>query len=128
MILLLHLNCKIYKKIMKKVCLSILTMFVIYCQYAEEPKEGIRSVAEFEKAYKAKVYPFDKISDTTFLRLKNGISFDNEGRFRGFLFIGGLRKELTFEEYIKFKEIISGTTEVYTEEDKLEYERRRGVK
>lgn len=113
---------------MKKYVLSIFMAVCFTVNYAETPKDGIHSVAEFEKTYKAKVYPFDKISDTTFLRLKNGISFDNEGRFRGFLFIGGLRKELTFEEYIKFKEIISGTTEAYTEEDKLEYEGRRGVK
>lgn len=96
--------------------------------FATEPLTGVHSVADFEKLYKDKIFPFDKISDTTFQRLKSGISFDDEKRFRGFLFLGSLRKELTFEEYQKFNELISGEKMDYSEDDKVEYEIRRNRK
>ncbi len=80
---------------MKKVILfsSILLMFTVVI--AKSSKKGVHSVSEFEQLYKNKIEPFNKISDTTFQRLKSGIAFDENKTFRGFDFIGGLRKELT---------------------------------
>lgn len=114
---------------MKKSILFLSAILIIAFLKANEPKKnGVHSVAEFEKLYQSKEFPCNKISDTTFLRLKNGIAFDNEGRFRGFSFIGGLRKELTFEEYNTFFELISGSKMEYEEGAKEEYERRKNIK
>lgn len=113
---------------MNKVLFSLTFVFSTMMAIAEPPVKGVHSVADFEKLYKDKVFPFDKISDTTFQRLKSGIAFDDMMRFRGFLFIGGLRKELTFDEYQRFNELIIGEKTEYTEEDRLEYEIRRNRK
>lgn len=95
--------------------------------FAKPSKKGVHSIAAFEQLYKYKVPPFNKISDTTFQRLKSGIAFDDEGNFRGFMFIGGVRKELTFEEYQQFNELVIGQKIPYTEEDKIEYDKRRKI-
>ena len=81
---------------------------------------GIHSVADFEQLYKSKVPPFDKISDTTFTRLKNGIFINEKGDFRGFLFIGGLRNELTYKEYLKFEELVAGIKAKYNKSEEEE--------
>ena len=113
---------------MKKLAFFFIAIVFSVFLFATEPLGGVHSVADFEKLYTEKIYPFDKISDTTFQRLKSGISFDDEKRFRGFIFIGGLRKELTFEEYQKFNELISGEKMIYSEDDKVQYEIRRNRK
>ena len=93
--------------------------------YSKPSKKCVHSIAAFEQLYKNKVAPFNKISDTAFLRLKSRISFDDDDNFRGFMFIGGVRKELTFEEYQLFNELIIGQKSPYTEQDKIEYDKRR---
>lgn len=113
---------------MKNHVLLLMLLLATAILFATKPKTGVHSVSEFEKLYQSKEFPFNKISDTTFQRLKSGIAFDDKGQFRGFLFIGGLRKELTYEEYIKFNELISGFQQDTSEEDKKEYERRRNLK
>lgn len=112
---------------MKKYTLFLLMLIVGIVLYSKPSKKGVHSIAAFEQLYKNRVPPFNKISDTTFLRLKSGIAFDAEGNFRGFMFIGGVRKELTFEEYQQLKELIIGQKSPYTEQDKIEYDKRRKI-
>ena len=101
-------------------------MFFVFLMVQAKPsKKGVHSVAAFEALYKKKVAPFNKISDTTFQRLKTGIFFDENGTFRGFEYIGGLRKELTYEEYLIFNGLILGYKQEYNENDKEQYDKRR---
>lgn len=113
---------------MKKPVLFIIVVFMSIALFSKPPVKGVHSIADFEKLYTDKVFPFNKISDTTFQRLKSGIAFDDKKNLRGFLFVGGLRKELSYEEYQKFNELITGEKVIFTDEDKAEYERRRNRK
>lgn len=85
----------------------------------------VHSVSDFEKLYNDKAYPFNKLSDTTFQRLKTTIQFDQIGNFRGFNYVSGLWKELTYEEYLVFNQLIVGIKEKPTPEAKADYEARR---
>lgn len=103
--------------------LFISILFVGFSAFSK-PKM-VHSVADFEKLYNDKAYPFNKLSDTTFQRLKTTIVFDEIGNFRGFNYVSGLWKELTYEEYLVFNQLILGSKEVATPEDKADYEKRR---
>jgi len=95
---------------------------------AEKNKiKEIHSVKDFEKLYKKKVYPFNKLSDTTFYSLKSNMVFDEQDRFRGFNYISGLWKELTYEENLEFDRYF-GVPPVYNEEEKARYEILRNRK
>ena len=85
----------------------------------------VHSVADFEKLYNDKMYTFNKLSDSTFQRLKSTIQFDEVGNFRGFNYVSGLWKELTYEEYLVCNQLIVGIKEEPTTEAKADYEARR---
>lgn len=105
------------KIILACILLSGLTAF-------SKPKM-VHSIADFEKLYNDKAYPFNKLSDTTFQRLKTTIQFDEIGNFRGFSYVSGLWKELTYEEYLVFNQLIIGVKETATPEAKAQYDARR---
>jgi hypothetical protein len=116
----IHIN----KKSDMKTMLSLFLMLSEAVLFAGDDHSIIKSAEDFEKKYSDKVFPFNKLSDTTFQRLKTTIVFNEENRFRGFNYVSGLRKNLTYEEYIEFNSHF-GVKQVYDEEDKTDYNERR---
>ncbi|MFN8282978.1 MAG: hypothetical protein U0U67_07165 [Chitinophagales bacterium] len=104
---------------------AILVLFLFIGLAAFSKPKMVHSVADFEKLYNDKTYPFNKLSDTTFQRLKSTIQFDEIGNFRGFSYVSGLWKELTYEEYLVFNYLILGIKDGIRQEDKTDYETRR---
>lgn len=110
---------------MKKIFL--LSSFIIalcFMLFAETKITVIHSVEDFNTLYQQKVFPFNKLSDTTFQRLKTTMVFDEEKNFRGFNYVSGLWKELTYEEYLEFDKWF-GITEEPNENAKADYEKRK---
>ena len=93
---------------MKK--LIFLAGFCLACFFSQGQNNPspVHSVNDFEQLYFSKVFPFNKISDTTFQRLKSTIVFDELNQFRGFNYVGGLKKELSKKEYEKFYTLMVG--------------------
>lgn len=119
----IHIN----KHSVMKTMLSLLLVFFVALVFAGDDHSIIKSAEDFEKKYTNKVFPFNKLSDSTFQSLKTNIVFDDEKRFRGFNYMSGLRKELTYEEYLEFNKHF-GIQQKYDEEDKADYNERRNRK
>lgn len=110
---------------MKKSVFVLPFIFAISSLMAKPRLQIIHSVDDFVKLYEMKTFPFNKLSDTTFQRLKTTMVFDEQKNFRGFNYVSGLWAELTYEEYQKFNKYFTGAKITYNKEEKAAYEKRR---